>query len=97
MEDFKSVINVNGANLDAYTIDLFGKKLMIIKAPKGFLACGYINIEVVEKFGQSCAIVTGVKSYDDMLAAKVQLLTSAASNLGVSTNSTGLEALRKFL
>lgn len=72
------------------------RPLLIIKRAKGFLACGYINVETANKTGEACAIVTGVGSYDDMLAAKVVAVSDAASALGVSVGDTGDAALAKF-
>jgi len=37
--------------------------LLIIKGSKGFLACGYVNVETCNKTGEACAIVTGVKTH----------------------------------
>lgn len=40
------------------------KPLLIMTEEKGFLACGYINVETCNKTGEACAIVTGVSNYD---------------------------------
>ena len=52
--------------------------LLIIKGSKGFLACGYINVETCNKTGEACAIVTGVKTHDEMLNAEVKAVSAAA-------------------
>lgn len=72
------------------------RPLLVMKAAKGFLACGYINVETTNKTGEACAIVTGVSSYDDMLAAKVSVVSTVAQELGVAIGDSGSEALAKL-
>src|SRR4051812_46536423 len=52
--------------------------LLVIKASGGVLACGYLNVQTFEKTGEAGAIVTGVRTFDDMLTAKVAAASSAA-------------------
>ena len=70
--------------------------LLISKAARGFLACGYINVETCNRTGEACAIVSGVKSHDDMLQAEVKAVSEAASRLGVKPGMSGAEALALF-
>ena len=72
------------------------RPLLVMKSNKGFLACGYINIETTNKTGEACAIVTGVSSYEDMLTAKVSAVSTAAANLGVLIGDSGQDALQKL-
>ena len=72
------------------------RPLLVMKAAKGFLACGYISVETTNKTGEACAIVTGVSSYDDMLAAKVSAVSTVAQELGVAIGDSGAEALAKL-
>ena len=73
-----------------------GLPLLIIKGAKGFLACGYINVETCNKTGEACAIVTGVKTHDEMLHAEVKAASAAAERLGVRVGMKGKEALEIF-
>jgi uncharacterized protein YunC (DUF1805 family) len=57
--------------------------LILIKGDKGFVMCGYLNIDVAEKLGATAAIVSGVKSFDDVLNAKIKTATSKAKDIGV--------------
>ena len=67
--------------------------LLIIKSSKGFLACGYINIETCNKTGEACAIVTGVKTHDEMLDADVKAVSREAEKLGLRVGMKGAEVL----
>jgi len=69
------------------------KPLLIMTEEKGFLACGYINVETCNKTGEACAIVTGVNNYDEMKAAKIVTASEAAIALGIGPGMTGATAL----
>ncbi|PIU13396.1 MAG: hypothetical protein COT21_02120 [Hadesarchaea archaeon CG08_land_8_20_14_0_20_51_8] len=58
--------------------------------------CGYLNLETAEKFGQVAAIVTGVKSFDDVLSAKIVKLTMKAKELGIKEGMAGRDALNRM-
>lgn len=65
-------------------------------ADKGYVMCGYLNRQAAEKFGDSAAIVRGIKTVDDLLNGTVAEVTPAAEILGVKAGMTGREALAKF-
>ncbi len=52
--------------------------LLMIIGQAGFVGCGFINIEAAEKLNVAAAIVTGVKSFDDVLNVEVKAVTSKA-------------------
>lgn len=70
--------------------------LLLIKGAKGILACGYLNIETFNRTGEAAAIVTGVKTHEAMVTAKVIAVSNAARSAGVEIGMTGEEALQKF-
>lgn len=80
----------------AGSMDMYGVKILLITSGKGALGCGYINLAAAEKFGHALAIVSGVNDYDDMLAAEVKAVSSAAAALGVSVGLSGKDALLKM-
>lgn len=86
-------MNFEGKEFTAYSIPTNNTFVLIIGAENGFLGCGYLNVEVANKVGDICAIVTGVKTPDDMLNAKVIAVSEAAVKLGVTIGITGKEAL----
>jgi uncharacterized protein YunC (DUF1805 family) len=71
--------------------------LLLIKGAKGILACGYLNIETFNKTGEAAAIVTGVKTHEDMVKAKVIAVSNAARDLGIEIGMPGEDALQKFV
>ncbi len=70
--------------------------LLVIAGSRGLLGCGYLNCAVGTKLGDAVAIVRGVKSFDDMLAAAVVEVSAPAAALGVAVGMTGREALERM-
>ncbi len=71
--------------------------LVMIIGRFGFVSCGFLNMEVAEKQNVAAALVTGVKSYDDVINAEVKAVTSKAEALGVKTGMKGRDALKFFV
>jgi len=68
--------------------------LLLMIADKGFVMCGFLNIEAAEKLGVNAAVVSGVKSFEDVLSAQVKAVTTKAKSLGVEVGMKGAEALK---
>lgn len=85
-------------NLDAFEKFHVALKspLLVIKAPKGVMGCGYLNIETFNRTGEAAVIVRGVNTHEDMLKAKVVAVSDAAGALGIEVGITGEEALEKM-
>jgi len=71
--------------------------ILLIKAEHGFLGCGYFSTATAEKVGDAAVIVSGVKTFDDMLNAEVKAFSPAAAARGVTSGMTGKEALLKLM
>jgi len=71
--------------------------LVMIIARLGFVCCGFLNIEAAEKLNVAAAMVSGVKSFDDVLNAEVRAATSKAQTLGIKAGMKGKEALKLLL
>ncbi len=91
-------LKVDGKNCLGLRIDLPSSPapLVLIIAEKGFVMCGFLDMETAERLNVSAALVSGVKSFDDVLNAQVKAVTSEAKELGVETGMRGSEALRKM-
>jgi len=57
--------------------------LVVLIGGKGFVMCGYLNIEAAERLGIVAAYVSGVKSFDDVLNAQIKGATTKAISLGL--------------
>ena len=68
--------------------------LLLVVADKGFVMCGFLNVDVAQNLGVAAAVVSGVKSFEDVLNAEVKAVTSKARDLGVSVGMKGVDALK---
>jgi uncharacterized protein YunC (DUF1805 family) len=78
-------IEIGGKSFQAMksTLPENAPPLLLIKGAKGYVMCGYLNIEAAEKFGSAAAIVSGVKTFDDVLNATIKVVTTKAKQLGL--------------
>lgn len=86
-------ISVSGQEFKALNVPTATAAVLMIQGKKGFLGCGWFSLETANKLGERTAIVTGVKSYDDMLNAKVVKVSDAAAAAGAQAGMSGREAL----
>ncbi len=85
-------------NLDDFekTCHQLKRPLLVISGSKGCLTCGYLSMDSFERNGDAAAIVRGVDTWDDMLKATVQAVSSEADALGVKPGMSGEQALKLF-
>jgi uncharacterized protein YunC (DUF1805 family) len=90
-----TTIKVDGKPCLGLKVDLpESPPLLLMVAEKGFVMCGFLNIDAAEKLSVTAAIVSGVKTFEDVLNAQVKAMTTKAKNLGVEVGMKGTEALR---
>jgi len=73
-----------------------GANLLIVRADRGYVMCGYLNLAVAEQVGDAAVLVRGVRSIEDVLAAHVVDATSRAKSLGVKPGQPVREALLRL-
>jgi len=71
--------------------------LLLVVAERGFVMCGFLNVDAAERLGVAAAVVSGVKSFEDVLDAEVKAVTSKAKALGVTVRMKGVDALKCML
>ena len=92
-------LKVDGKNCLGLKVDLPDSPapLVLITAEKGFIMCGFLDMQTAERLNVAAALVSEVKSFDDVLNAQVKAATSKAKSLGVETGMKGSEALKHML
>jgi len=70
--------------------------LLLIIAEKGFVMCGFLNIDAAEKLGVAAVVVSGVKTFEDVLNTQIKNMTSKAKCFGVEAGMKGAEALKRM-
>ncbi len=71
--------------------------LLLIVGRTGFIMCGFLNIDVAEKVNATAAMVSGVKTFDDMLAAEIKAATSKAQMKGIKSGMKGKDSVKLLL
>jgi uncharacterized protein YunC (DUF1805 family) len=90
-------VKVDGKSCLGLRVDLpDSPPLLLLIAEKGFVMCGFLNIEAAERLGVAAAMVSGVKTFDDVLNAQVKAVTSKAKSVGVEVGMKGNEALKRM-
>lgn len=77
-------------------VELGKAPLLLIRAEKGFVMCGYLNVAVADSIGEVAARVSGVSSFEDVLEAKIIEVSEKAKEQGITEGITGREALEKM-
>lgn len=90
-------ITVNGKVFTAFEGEIAPHgRLVFISGKKGFIMCGYLNLETANKKENIAAIATGVKNIEDMLNTKIVALTNKAKEVGIKIDMPVKEALEKL-
>jgi uncharacterized protein YunC (DUF1805 family) len=76
-------ISLKKGKITGYCIDLGIAPLLILQAKKGYVMCGYLNMNAANKIGDIAGRVTGVKTFDDMLNAEVVEVSENATRAGL--------------
>ena len=86
-------VTIDGIAFESVHVPTAKTNVLLIKAAGGFLGCGYFDVNVANRVGDAAAIVTGVKTVEQMLEAPVVRLSERAKEAGVREGMTGREAL----
>lgn len=67
-------------------IDLPNAPLLLLIYKDVIIGCGYLSKDAMEKFGNAACIVTGVRTFEDVLNARIRELTTRAAEKGAKIN-----------
>jgi uncharacterized protein YunC (DUF1805 family) len=77
-------LDIDGDSFQGLKVELKGlPPLVLIEGDKGFVMCGYLNIDAAECLGATAAVVSGVSSWEDVLNAQIKTATTKAKALGL--------------
>ena len=71
--------------------------LLLIIGRTGFVMCGFLNVDAAERLNVTAAMVSEVKTFDDILEAEIKAATSKAQTKGVKVGMKGKEAVKLLL
>ena len=87
-------IKVGKKYVEALCIKLLSKSFVLIRGSKGYIMCGYLNLEAAEKFEDVAAKIVGVSNIEEALKASIHSCSSAAKKLGIHVGQPVKEALQ---
>jgi uncharacterized protein YunC (DUF1805 family) len=90
-------ISLKKGEATGYCIDLGKAPLLIIQAMKGYVMCGYLNMNAANKIGDIAGKVTGVRTFDDMLNADVVEVSENAKLAGLNQGMNAKDFLNALL
>ena len=76
-------ITIGTKKIEALCFKLQEKNLIVLRGDKGYVMCGYLNMDAANKFNDVAVKITGVTSIEDALNAKAAEVSNAAANLGI--------------
>lgn len=91
-----------GVAAESLEVSWDGGQFVLLVAPKGLVACGVVDPEVMNRFGAAIAIARGTPeaplvTADDLLDARIAEVTDAAAERGIAVGMTGGEALCRLV
>lgn len=91
-------IQVAGGVAEAMKLAWSGFSLLLIGAPKGFLACCIFDIEMINRFDKAAALVESapgkpIGTLDNMVTLKLSTVNDKAAALGLKPGMPVMEAL----
>ena len=90
-------ISLDKGKVTGYCIDLGKAPLLIIQAKKGYVMCGYLNMNAANKMGDIAGKVTGVRTFDDMLNSDVVEVSENAKLAGLKEGMNTKDFLNTLL
>lgn len=77
-------------------LELQNANLIVIRAKKGYIMCGYLSMDTANRLEDIAAKVTDIKNFDDALKAKIVGVSEKAKEIGIKEGMTGKETLEKM-
>ncbi len=65
-------------------MDMGNAPLVVLKGSKGYVMCGYLNLDSANKLGDVAVRVTGVNNLETVLASTAVGVSEGARELGIS-------------
>lgn len=88
----KETLDVNGVSVEGVCIASPGGEghpnMLVLVAPKGYIMCGYLNLEAASKFGDAACVISG-SDFQELLKNPVKAVTPEGEKMGIKNGMTG--------
>lgn len=76
-------IKVGKKYIQALSVNLFKRNLVLLRGSKGYVMCGYLNLAVAKKFNDLAVKIVGVDTIEEAIRAKVHSCSRPALKIGI--------------
>lgn len=87
-------IRIGAKFIDAILIKLLSKNFILLNGRKGFIMCGYLNLDAAKKFKDAAAKIVGVSTIEQALEATVHSCSPEAKRIGIYKGQPIKETLK---
>ncbi len=77
-------VEISGSKYEYIRVPMSKAPLLLLKGRKGFVMCGYLNLEAANKLGDCAVRVSGVNDLKTLLDSKASGVSEEAKKLGIS-------------
>ncbi len=77
-------VRISGSDYEYLRMDLDNAPLVVVKGLKGYVMCGYLNLDAANKLGDIAVRVTGVNNLETVLGSTAVGVSEAAREIGIS-------------
>lgn len=86
-------VQKDGKTFTFIKVEMGKAPFLLLKGERGYVMCGYLNLEAATKLGDMGVRVSGVSDLDDVLGSKVAGCTPSAQEAGIKEGQTVSEIL----
>lgn len=76
-------VEISGSKYQYIRVPMARAPLLLLKGGKGFVMCGYLNLEAANKLGDCAVRVSGVTDLKTLLDSKAAGVSEEAGKLGI--------------
>ncbi len=77
-------VEISGSRYEYIKVPMTKAPLLLLKGKKGFVMCGYLNLDAANKLGDCAVRVSGVNDLKTLLESKAAGVSEEAKKLGIS-------------
>ncbi len=77
-------VEIAGSEYEYIRVPMAKAPLLLLKGKKGFVMCGYLNLEAANKLGDCAVRVSGVNDLQTILDSKAAGVSDEAKKLGIA-------------
>jgi len=87
-------VDVDGLRVMGVKVELAHAPILLLVGKKGFVGCGYFSVETANKLGDVMTVISGVRTFEDMLNARIISASEKAQEMGIVAGMKGKDAVK---